>query len=163
MLKIRKYTQYSRPVKITGYTLAIIGSLLIPIFAPIFLWVIYQCELNRYRHNIGVKLNNWAVNNIDDARRCEIEPNFRLAVNVPGIAGLYLDLTSYNSDGLLEEFFRKSDKYSVVKSEKLTNADIYSMKAELKRLEKGDAIGCLGAVILGIIIFKNLSAILKII
>lgn len=152
---IRNYTHFTWPLRISGYILTISFCVIAPLFIPLFLWVFYQSELNRRKDVVMTKLNNWAIYNIDEARSMGIEPNFRKAFGAKGITGLYLDTTSYNADPTFEDYLKKGGKFPV-KEENLSREDLLRLTNRIKRLEKGDFLGCLGAIVFGILFISKL-------
>lgn len=148
-MKMQRLTHnFSWPLRLTGYLLFILFGLLLLPFLPICIWAIYQMEINRRKTKYLMKLNDWAVYNPIKAKSLGVEPNYRAAFNVGGLAGLYLDLTSYNADPLLEEYCKSGGKITRGEVENLSAEQIEFYLLKIKVLDKFSYIGCFITILL---------------
>ena len=139
---------FSWPLRLTGYGVVILIGILILPFLPICLWAVYQTEINRRKTRHMMKLNDWAVYNPDKARSLGVEPNFRAAFNVGGLAGIYLDITAYNADPLFEQYVRNGGKITRGAVEDLAAEQIEFLLHKIKILDRWAYIGCFSTILI---------------
>jgi hypothetical protein len=143
---------YSWPLRLTGYGLFLLIGVVLPFTAPLIIWALVQTEINRHKTIYMMRMNDWAVYNPDRARSLGIEPNYTAAFNVGGIAGAYLNITSYNSEPLLEEYCRKGNKITRSEMPNLTDDELTFLLRKINKFNSWDTMGCFVPIVLIILV-----------
>jgi hypothetical protein len=157
MLKLREYKQFRLPVKIMGHIIGFLFCVFVLPLAPIVLWAMLQCEINRRKNKAMVKLNNWAIYNSDTAQALGIEPNYVMAIPSSGITKMYLNLTSSNTNKVFEECIKKGIKIAGGKKEELSQLEIFQLKGKIEGFEKFEKTGCAIFVLMFCILYFGLA------
>ena len=143
---------YSWPLRLTGYGLFLLIAVVLPFTTPLIIWTLVQTEINRHKTKYMMKMNDWAIYHPDTARSVGVEPNYTAAFNVGGLTGAYLNLTSYNSEPLFEEYCRNGNKITKGEIPELTQEEFDFLVSKINKFDRWDTMGCFVPIVLIILV-----------